>query len=48
VFEGEIAPVFESRDPVRAARTEFDRKTAGFVFDPVIPPGQKPNPLGSR
>jgi aminobenzoyl-glutamate utilization protein B len=37
-----------SPDLVREARAEFDRKTAGFVFDPVIPPGQKPNPLGSR
>ena len=33
---------------LREVREEFERKTRGFVYDPVIPKDQKPNPLGQR
>lgn len=33
---------------LREARAEFEEKTRGFTFDPIVPPGQKPNPLGQR
>ena len=29
-------------------RAEFDEKTKGFTYDPLIPMDQKPNPLGVR
>ena len=29
-------------------RAEFEEKTRGFTYDPLIPKDQKPNPLGVR
>ncbi len=33
---------------LQQVRGEFREKTAGFSYDPIIPEGQKPNPLGMR
>lgn len=33
---------------LRRVREEFEARTEGFAYDPVIPEGQKPNPLGMR
>jgi hypothetical protein len=33
---------------LREVRAEFEEKTQGFTYDPLIPKDQKPNPLGVR
>ncbi len=33
---------------LKDVREEFEEKTKDFVYDPLIPEGQKPNPLGVR
>jgi aminobenzoyl-glutamate utilization protein B len=33
---------------MKAVRAEFEEKTRGFTYDPLIPKVQKPNPLGVR
>jgi aminobenzoyl-glutamate utilization protein B len=33
---------------LKNVRAEFDEKTKGFTYDPLIPKDQKPNPLGVR
>lgn len=33
---------------IQEIRAEFQEKTKGFTYDPIIPKGQKPNPLGVR
>ncbi len=33
---------------LQKVRTEFDEKTKGFTYDPLVPRDQKPNPLGVR
>jgi len=33
---------------LREVRQEFEAKTRGFTYDPLIPKEQKPNPLGRR
>ncbi|MFQ5895946.1 MAG: amidohydrolase [Nitrospinota bacterium] len=33
---------------LREVRAEFEEKTRGFTYDPIIPKDQKPNPLGQR
>lgn len=33
---------------IKEVRAEFEEKTHGFTYDPLIPKDQKPNPLGVR
>ena len=33
---------------LKQVRDEFKERTRGFTYDPLIPEGQKPNPLGMR
>ena len=33
---------------LREIRAEFEEKTRGFTYDPLVPKDQKPNPLGRR
>ena len=35
-------------DVLSEVQKEFKEKTKGFVYDPLVPQGQKPNPLGIR
>ena len=35
-------------DVLSEVQKEFKEKTKKFVYDPLVPKGQKPNPLGIR
>ena len=35
-------------DVLSEVQKEFKEKTKEFVYDPLVPKGQKPNPLGIR
>ncbi len=40
--------LIEDENLLKQVREEFASKTKGFTYDPIIPEGQKPNPLGMR
>ena len=40
--------LFTDKALMKEVQAEFEEKTHGFTYDPLIPADQKPNPLGVR